>query len=113
MSAKRKIGTAYQEALLALSEQTSRIFREEVGDQHQVDAYLIQGDTIICVSVSFLLSGREAWVPLELGIEEWSDARRQRIVHEASHVIEQRLRLERLAAEFVAGKIRGVIDAYS
>lgn len=112
MKANRKIGTAYQEALLALSEQVARIYREEVGDQYQVDAYLIQGDTVICVSVGFLLSGREAWVPLELGVEGWSDARRQRIVHEASHVIEQRLKLERFAAEYVAGKIRGVIDAY-
>lgn len=112
MNAKRKIGTAYQEALLALSEQTARIYREEVGDQHQVDAYLIQGDTMICVSVTFQLSGREAWVPLELGIEGWTDARRQRIMHETSHVVEQRLTLERFAAEYVAGKIRGVIDAY-
>ena len=112
MNAKRKIGTAYQEALLALSEQASRAFREDVDDQHQVDAYLIQGDTLICVSVTFLHSGREAWVPLELGSEGWSDARKQRVVHEASHVIDRRLKMEKRFADYISAEIRGAIDAY-
>ncbi|MGH8063232.1 MAG: hypothetical protein ACREO7_14600 [Pseudoxanthomonas sp.] len=112
MGAGKRVGTAYQEALLALSNQVVAIFRQEIGDRYQVTASLIQDDTIICVSVAFLESDREAWVPLEIGTEGWNENRQQRIVHEASHVLEERLKLEKLTADYVNAKIRGVLDAY-
>lgn len=112
MANGRKIGTPYQEALRGLCGQVQRIFRDDVDHQHEIDASLIQGDTIICLSVRFLASGREAWVPLELGAEGWSEQRRQRIVHEASHVIGKLLAMEKFAGAYVNSQLQGVLDAY-
>ena len=110
MEAKRKIGTAYQEALLGLSNQVSRIRRESSTDEVTVDAYLIQDDRFICIEAS--IAGREAWVPLEIGVEGWNEQRRARLIHEASHVVRKRLDLEKVTAAYVQAQVGKVIDAY-
>jgi len=112
MSGNRKYGTPYQEALLALSHQVARIYREECVDGYRIDVDLIQGDTLIAVTVTSHHSGQEAWVPLEIGAEGWDEHRRARIIHEVSYVIGERLKVERFVADYVAAKVRGIIDAY-
>ncbi|KAF1721961.1 hypothetical protein [Pseudoxanthomonas wuyuanensis] len=111
MDAKRKIGTPYQEALLGLSEQISTIYREEeCSADIAVDAYLIQDDRFICLQAS--IAGREAWVPLEIGTEGWSDTRRARLIYEVTRVVRKRLDLERYTGEYVKAQVGKVIDAY-
>lgn len=112
MASPRKIGTPYQEALRALGLQVQRIYREDLNAEHEVDAYLIQDDTFICLSVRFLANGREAWVALELGKEGWNENRRQRLVHEVSHVVSTLLSMEVFVGQYVNAKLQGVLDAY-
>lgn len=106
----RRIGNPYQEALRALSEQVSRVYREELGT-YRVAASLIQGNSLIAITVVFDGTGTECWVPLELG-DGLSHERRARIEHEASHVVGKRLELDRFTADFVSSKIQGVLDGY-
>ena len=112
MAASRKIGSNYQEALLALSEQVARLYREACRDDYIVTAHLFQGDTLICVNVIFPATGAEAWVPLEFGNEGWNDERKARIIHDASYVIGKRLELEKFTAQYVSARIQEVIRAY-
>lgn len=107
----RKIGTAYQEALRALSEQVARAYREDLGS-YQVSAGLIQGNTFIAVSVIFDSTGTECWVPMDLGSEPWSAERRSKIERDASTVIAERMKLELETAELVSQRMQGVLDAY-
>ncbi|CTP83350.1 hypothetical protein [Xanthomonas graminis] len=111
MTAPRKIGTAYQEALKALAEQVARAYREDCRS-FQVSAGLIQGNTMIAITVVFDGTGTECWVPMDMGTEPWSDDRRSRIEHDARVVINERMKLESFTAEFVLARMQEVLDAY-
>ncbi|PZU27397.1 MAG: hypothetical protein DI584_09115 [Stenotrophomonas sp.] len=106
-----RIGSAYQEALKALAEQVARAYREDCCD-FLVSAGLIQGNTLIAITVTFDNTGTECWVPLDLGAEPWSDDRRCTIEHDARTVLEARLEAERGAAQQIAELMEGVVDAY-
>lgn len=112
MATPKKCGTPYQEALLGLCRQVRRIYREEVEQDLRIEVSRIQGDTLICVSVQFQGSGREAWVPLEIGPEGWSEQRRLRIVHEATHVVGKLLDTEKMVGIFVSSRIQEVINGF-
>ncbi len=62
MSQLENIGSAYQEALKALGEQVARAYREECSE-FTVAAGLIQGNTLIAITVTFNHTGAECWVP--------------------------------------------------
>jgi hypothetical protein len=105
------MGTPYQEALKALAEQVARAYREDCCS-FQVSAGLIQGNTLIAVTVVFDATGTECWVPLELGAEPWSDERRARIEVDARAVLTQRLAIEVTVAEAVERRMREVLYGY-
>lgn len=111
MAGPQKMGTPYQEALKALAEQVACAYREDCCD-FQVSAGLIQGNTLIAVTVVFDLTGTECWVPLELGTERWSDERRVRIEQDARAVLTQRLAIEVTVADVVERRMREVLYGY-
>ena len=112
MTAMRKIGTNYQEALNGLASQFRKHYRETGRTDYQVDCYLIQDGQFICLCYTFQLEGEHGWVPLELTGEPWSEERRQRLIRDARHVLDKALSLETFAAQYVAAKVWEVARAY-
>lgn len=105
------IGSAYQEALKALAEQVARAYREDCGG-YQVAAGLIQGNTLIAITVTFHNTGTECWVPLSLGAEPWNAEHRRKIEDDVRQVLSARVSVEHEAAATVAAFMQEVIDGY-
>ncbi|HGM7334448.1 TPA: hypothetical protein ACKQCJ_000752 [Stenotrophomonas maltophilia] len=111
MAQLANIGSAYQEALKALGEQVARAYREECSE-FTVAAGLIQGNTLIAITVTFNHTGAECWVPLDLGGQPWTDERRCQIEDDARRVLGARLLVEHEAAALVATRMEEVLNGY-
>lgn len=110
MTASRKFGPPYIEAMRGLSGQFARAFRKSGSELYETSCHLIQGDTFIAVSFEFLATGEEGWVPLEIGPEGWSEERRQKILRDAGHVLDERLKLEKFSDQDVAKRFEEVLN---